>query len=137
MNIIKEVYYKVYAKLDELKDNIIMRCQRFIRGYATHDAYHVDEWFIDNCLKILIEVRKNNQSIPAYFLAQAVEEKRQPTKQECKEAFDKWMSIIDRMIELLKIMHKDINNNLLCNDIDKCKDEFFILFSRYFWMIGY
>lgn len=134
---LRNIYYKVYVSIDRSKDQILWRSQRFIRGYATIDAWYVDYWFTVNCLKMLKEIKEKNRSIPAYFLEDVLKEERDPTEEESEKAYAGWMGIIERMIELLEEMKKDPKDDEDFKRIDRCKDEFFVLFSKYFWMIGY
>lgn len=137
IKMLKNIYYKIYVTLDRIKDQLLWRSQRFIKGYATVDAWNVDYWFITNIEKILKEIKEKNDSIPGYFLEDVFSQQRDPTKEEKDKAWNEWMSIIDRMIELIEIMKKDPDSEEEFYYIDKCKDEFFKLFSKYFWMLGY
>ena len=135
--LIEKIYAKLYVFFDKLKDQIVWRTQRFIKGYAIVDVWNVDYWFINNCDKILKEFKEKNNSIPAYFIDDILKEERDPTVIESEKAYKEWMNIIDKMIKLLEIMKREPENDEDFKYIDKCKEEFFKLFSKYFWMIGY
>jgi hypothetical protein len=61
------------------------------------------------------------------------------TEEKADENEAKWYSIIDRMVELLDLMdehnvrYEDLDYAWQYNEMNKAKDEFFELFSKYFY----
>lgn len=93
--------------------------QRGKRGWSECDSWNIDTWFMDTLLPMLTSYRKHHIGYPGYI------------------TFNEWNQILDRMIYLLKEMKED---DFSTEDIAKsyehrnnCKDEFFKLFSEYFY----
>lgn len=104
--------------------------------YATWETHH---WFTITMKSILSEYREHHCGVPILIdnYPSTIETEEDKTRE--KENEDKWNSIIDRMIELLGYMDE-------CNPIylemdyrqegimqEKAKNEFFELFSKYFY----
>ena len=104
------------------------RVQRALRGWADCDAWNIDTWFLEVMPQILQNLKDNLHTHPG-------------TMTEAE-----WNSILGTMIFLLSEMNEDTcsqrndtsdnffyRERALFNYRDHCKDEFFKLFSKYFW----
>lgn len=94
--------------------------QRSKRGWTEYDAWNIDVWFMETMESMLTYYRRHHVGYP-------------PDISE-----ERWDEIIDRMIFLLKEMQKDD----ICVDFEQDfknkmtnKDEFFELFSKYFYAL--
>lgn len=110
--------------------------------YATWETYY---WFMQTMKSILVDYRKNHSSVPIVIdnYPYVVHTEEDKAMQKCNE--EKWDGIISRMIELLDDM--DENNPKYDTDeywckwkkqqkaINAAKDEFFQLFSEYFFAL--
>ena len=97
--------------------------QRGKRGWSECDSWNIDTWFMNVMLPMLTSYRKHHIGYPGFF-----------------HSVDEWNEVLDRMIYLLKEMKKDdftaggINNIMEAyNYRNDCKNEFFALFSEYFY----
>lgn len=98
--------------------------QRSKRGWAEYDAWNIDVWFMETMESMLTYYRRHHVGYPPDLSA------------------ERWDEIIDRMIFLLKEMQKDDfeagSIDGIMSSYDKrnnCKDEFFELFSKYFYSL--
>lgn len=110
--------------------------------YATWETYY---WFMQTMKSILVNYRKNHSSIPIvidnYPYVVYTEEDKAMQKYNKK----KWDSIVNRMIELLDDMDEnnpkyeteeyEYNWKKQDKEINVAKDEFFKLFSEYFFTL--
>ena len=108
-------FRRVAAHLREKKDNLTIKCQRFRRGWAYWDVWDIDDWFLQMMPQILDHFQKHNQGYPL----------------EVGSA-EEWDNILSRMRELLQKMQKDETYSVTTEGI-AAKDEFFELFSKYFY----
>lgn len=106
--------------------------QRMKHGYDDTDSWEIYSFFLNTVKPLLEQYRENHYGVP---MLHGYEQNYDDTEKE-------WNSIIDRMIFLLGEMNE--NNHLekddyLTKDYDKymneCKDEFFQLFSKYFYYL--
>ena len=106
------------------------RCQRFIRGWADEDTWDIDWWFIKTLSPILKKFKEDNDSNPF------------------KLSEEEWDKILDNMVYYLEGMngegavkqlygeganltvddYKEISNHMTHS-----KEEFFKLFTQYFY----
>ena len=106
--------------------------------YATWDTF---SWFIEMMKGILSIYRKNHQGAPIIiddypYVCDSDEDRAKQAQNE-----EKWNEIIDTMIQLLNKM--DENNpmydtvpyELQVKQVTEAKDEFFTLFSKYFYCL--
>ena len=116
---IKNLYYQVKYGF-----------QRMFRGYDDREVFDIDMVFIDRYLKILKDFRKNHCGYPPSITN------------------EQWDDILDEMIKHLTLMNE---NNIMSElkkgmpdsfkpdyktvreIMDKHKDEFFKLFSKWFY----
>lgn len=123
-------------KIKSLYWDLRARCQRFMRGYSYGDVWNMDDWFIRTLKPMLTHLRDYGCGVPLDF--------------EFHE--DQWNAILSEMIDCLKLMDEDnakkhlgFNTakdvcNMTIEDIRKRKDlmeknknRFFELFSKYFY----
>lgn len=106
------------------------RCQRFIRGWADEDTWDIDWWFIKTLSPILKKFKEDNDSHPF------------------KLSEEEWDTILDNMIYYLEGMNEEgavkqlygEGANLtvddykeISNHMTHSKEEFFKLFTQYFY----
>lgn len=106
------------------------RCQRFIRGWADEDTWDIDWWFIKTLSPILKKFKEDNDSHPF------------------KLSEEEWDKILDDMIHYLEGMNEEGAVNQLygeganltvddykeiSNHMTHSKEEFFKLFTQYFY----
>ena len=91
-------------------------------GYDKYAHWETFNWFIDTMSSVLKKYRKIHYGYPWNM------------------ELDEWDAIIDRMIELLDLMDEDSQTyqdyedyKKLLEDMNSAKDEFFELFSKYFY----
>lgn len=110
--------------------------------YATYDTY---SWFIDIMKSILINYKDNRCSVPTLIENDLnFDNNNKNSKDLWKQNDEMWDCIIAKMIELLNGMDEknteilpaleiDSDGYLRFEKLDDAKDEFFKLFSKYFW----
>lgn len=122
-------------------DSFRARCQRFRRGWADEDAWNIDFWF-----------RETMQPMLTYFLEHINSYPTSDSDIVClsdDENLKLWKDTISKMIELLNKMDPDPDWDEPGNyedrsriieqiqthreEANKAKDEFFQLFSKYFY----
>lgn len=128
------LYYKIKNAINEFRYDFRCRRQRFKRGYADSDVWDMDCWFIRTVKPMLIQLRDNGIGVPNE-LYQDVDDKE-------REA---WEAVLTEMIECLDDMDRyavEEKYNLHGNSyhrswdvIEKNKNRFFELFSRYFYSL--
>ena len=108
-------------------------------GYDEYATWETHDWFTITMKSILTEYRKCHYGVPIIIDNYPHNAKTEEEKALEKENEDKWNSIIDRMIELLGYMDE---SNPIYDKMDyyqensaqeKAKNEFFELFSKYFY----
>lgn len=122
-------------------------------GYDKYALWNTDDWFIDTMRSILQRYKKDHRGVPIVIDNYPMDNSDDKESQKLIVLNDKkWDEIIDRMIELLNLMdsknpryakkyegeHYRFDIDVVIrdrNDMDKAKDEFFELFSRYFWCL--
>ena len=127
------LYYKIKNKLFYDVDCLRARWQRFKRGYSYGDVWDMDYWFMRTVKSMLIHLRDHHCGVPIEF-----------------ENDDKaWSDVLTDMVSCLNMMdesqvYKELgfNNRLnmtkedyetVYRIMDKNKNEFFELFSKYFY----
>ena len=111
-------------------------------GYDEYAAWETFSWFISIMKLILIEYREGRQSTPIVIdnYPWIIKTEEDEAKERENEA--KWESIVNRMIELLDDMDeyspkyddyefKDLKRKNA--EMESAKNEFFELFSKYFY----
>lgn len=112
-------------------------------GYDKCAFWQIDDWFIQTIKPILVDYREKHYSVPIVidnypYIACTEEDKIMQKDNE-----EKWDGIINRMIELLDDMDEtspkydvdeyEHNWEKQNKEINAAKDEFFGLFSKYFY----
>lgn len=123
-------FYRMKRKIKDTYWNIRYGFQRMFKGYDYVETFDIYSTFIERYEKILIEFKKHGNSFP------------------CDTTEEKWNDIIDEMIYHLHYMSEDNVNKELeqyvsdgwipCWEtsgkiMSKHKEEFFKLFSEYFY----
>lgn len=111
-------------------------------GYDEYATWETFGWFIDTMQDIFKKYKSQHHSIPIVidnypFVSQPTEEE----KKIMQENDEKWNGIVDRMIELLSLMDErnpkyeeyDMDFQRIDKEMNEAKDEFFELFSKYFY----
>ena len=126
MWIFHRLWHRFIVKCRKLK----WRCQRFIRGWADEDTWDIDWWFIKTLSPMLKKFKEDNDSHPF------------------KLSEEEWDKILDNMVYYLEGMngegavkqlygeganltvddYKEISNHMTHS-----KEEFFKLFTQYFY----
>lgn len=131
-DIITTPYYKAKWKIRDAYWEVRYGFQRMFKGYDSVDTFEIFSKFIDRYTKILTEYRKTHVGY-VYDLTE-----------------EKWDEIIDEMIyhlyymdewHVIEELEKDVPDNwsasakTVSKIMDKHKDEFFKLFSEYFYSL--
>ena len=96
-------------------------------GYDEYATWETFDWFIDTMKSVLTEYRNTHSGYPVFTMESMDDE----TIDEFAKRYDEG---IDRMIELLDLMdEKDLIR--IQKEKDKAKEEFFELFSEYFYTL--
>lgn len=123
-------FYRLKRKVKYHYWQVRYSFQRMFRGYDDTETFEMFSNFIDRYKKILTDYRKHHYGHPAEFTN------------------EQWEEIVDRMIHCLDMMNEEYVEELLkkdmpegyipscltVNDInERYKNEFFQLFSKYFY----
>lgn len=115
------------------------------KGYDEYATWETFDWFIVTMRSILTEYRKYHHGYPVvidnYPFNNYQDEESKRLREENRE---KWDGIIDRMIELLDCMDENSERyhtddcslemyHKQAEEREAAKNEFFELFSKYFW----
>lgn len=129
-DVITTPYYKVKWKIKEAYWEIRYGFERMFKGYDSVDTFETFAKFIERYSKVLTELRNNHYGYPGTI-----------TEEE-------WDNILDEMIYHLRYMDEETVTEELEKDVpddwtasaktvyeimDKHKNEFFKLFSEYFY----
>lgn len=107
-------------------------------GYSPVAQWETFEWFIDVMKKILTNYRYNRMGSPVVIDNFFDVKEENPNDIVNEEAYN---AILDRMIVLLDLMdeHNQLYNDMDWKEADKkkedAKNEFFKLFSKYFYTL--
>ena len=127
---IKYFPWRLGYKIKNLYYQIKYGFQRMFRGYDDTEVFNMDFPFIERYLKILKDFRKNHYGYPASI-----------TNEE-------WDNILDELIKHLTLMNEnnvivELKNGMpenfgpdyktVSEIMDRHKDEFFKLFSKWFY----
>lgn len=125
-------FYRVKHKVRDAYWEARYGFQRMFKGYDSVDTFETFYKFIERYTKILTEYRKKHYGIPGEFIDKEGE----------------WDAVIDEMLYHLKYMDEEtvtdelekdvpedwsVDNMLVYEIMEKHKDEFFKLFSKYFY----
>ena len=127
-------YYKAKWWIKDTYWEIRYGFQRMFKGYDYVDTFETFAKFIERYTKILTEYRKHHCEIPMEF----------------EDSEEEWDKVIDEMLYHLHYMDEETVTNELERDVpddwsashktvnyilDKHKDAFFELFSKYFYYL--
>ena len=107
-------------------------------GYDEYAEWETFNWFIDTMRSILPHYHEHS-GVPIVVDNYPWSEETEKDKKIIKQNEDRWYSIIDRMLELLDLMdernprYDNANYKDEEEAMNKAKDEFFELFSKYFY----
>ena len=107
-------------------------------GYSPVAQFETFEWFMDVMKEILINYRYNRMGSPVVIDNFFDVKEENPNDVANEEAYN---AILDRMIVLLDLMdeHNQLYNDMDWKEADKkkedAKNEFFKLFSKYFYTL--
>ena len=124
--------------------NFKARCQRFIRGYSYSDVWNMDQWFRETVKPMLIHLRDHGCGIPGDLYQEGENERAN------------WEAVLTEMVDCLTLMEENnvykhlfgenwfeqdlfdrdtilANWELVNSVMDKNKNRFFELFSKYFY----
>lgn len=125
-------YYRIKNWLRDIYWEIRYGFQRMFKGYDSVDTFETFHKFVERYTKILTEYRKKHCGIPMEF----------------ENSEEEWDKVIDEMLYHLHYMdeqtvteelEKDVpddwtvRSNSVYEVMEKHKDEFFKLFSKYFY----
>lgn len=132
----KKYWYKNITQIP-----LYFKLMRYLvkNGYDEYATWEIHHWFTITMKSILTEYRNCHYGVPILIDNYPCMVKTDEDKAREKENEDKWNSIIDRMIELLGYMDEtnpvyeemDYHQESLMRE--KAKNEFFELFSKYFY----
>lgn len=110
-------------------------------GYDEYATWETFRWFI-NTMKSILPHYRNHAGVPIVVENYPLVEETEEDKKIIKQNEEKWYSIVDRMLELLDLMDESNpkydtdeydDYKKLHNDMEAAKNEFFELFSKYFY----
>lgn len=119
------IWYRPINKIKHIAYEIKYGFQRMFRGYDDREIFSLDFQFIEKYTNILQKFKENTVGYPTNLSP------------------EEWDSILDRMMFLLLEIQNvydevDITNYKIKDEIiEKDKDEFFNLFSKYFFHLWY
>ena len=126
-------YYRIKNKARDVYWEIRYGFQRMFKGYDYVDTFNTFDKFIERYSKILTDYKKKHWGYPGGEITE-----------------EAWENIIDEMLYHLKYMNEETVSNELEKDVpddwsangklvyeimEKHKDEFFKLFSKYFYSL--
>lgn len=133
------LYYKIRNAIRYGWTNLRARCQRFKRGYSYGDVWDMDYWFIYTVKPMLIHLRDHGIGVPNELYVDGENERIN------------WENILTEMVNCLDMMDEDnvrkhfgfdYDKHLSLEDyqrigetMDKNKNRFFELFSKYFYSL--
>lgn len=136
-------YKKRYWYLNLKHIPLYFKLMHFLikNGYDEYATWETFDWFIDTMREILLNYRTNSNGIPILLdnYPMGSHEYTEEEQKIIEKNNTLWYSTLDRMIELLNLMDE---RNLKNEDYDwkqtqekkeEAKNEFFKLFSKYFY----
>lgn len=123
-------FYRLRSKLSDTYHRIRRAFQRMFKDYDDYDVFELFSSFTSRYSKILADYRKTHYGYP------------------CELTNEQWEAIIDEMLHHLKFMDETYVEDSLCEGMPehwlpdnmvvyeimkRHKDEFFKLFSKYFY----
>lgn len=114
------IWYQPRRKIVDAFYLVKYACQRAFRGYDDREVFSADHFFVERQLKILKKFKKYNCGYPCGSITP-----------------ENWDNIIQQMIDDLQFI-SDYSWDFKRNDeVEKHKDHFFYLFSKWFFHIWY
>lgn len=132
LDVITTPYYRVKRWIKDTYWEIRYGFQRMFKGYDSVDTFETFAKFIDRYTKILTEYKNNHWGVPIEF----------------ENSGEEWDAVIDEMLYHLHYMDEETVTEELEKNVpedwhasyktvgevmDKHKDAFFELFSKYFY----
>ena len=114
------IWYRPKRKIVDAFYQVKYAYQRAFRGYDDREVFSIDHFFVERQLKILKEFKKYNCGYPCGSITP-----------------ENWDNIIQQMIDDLQFISNyswDFDKD---EEVDKHKDHFFYLFSKWFFHIWY
>ena len=149
IDIIGENLHKIFVRLRKEREEAYkrkMQLQRYKRGFADEDVWSMDVWFIHTVRPMLQQMRDTHVGSPASLGENYVNEEGVLVNDKCHE---EWDAVLDKMIFLLGEMDEESCTKKNPHEVgddgwlkeeeniakyrDDCKNEFFKLFSEFFW----
>lgn len=132
------LYYRIKNFFVYGWDSFRARCQRFIRGYSYGDVWSMYAWFICTARPMLLHLYHNHMGVPVEF---------ENNPDGWKKVLNEMIACLDLMdeeaaycflgfceIEDYKRMTKEDYENVY-RVMEKNKNRFFELFSKYFYSL--
>jgi hypothetical protein len=131
-DVITTPFYRIKNKARDIYWEVRYGFQRMFKGYDSVDTFETFAKFIERYTKILTEYRNKHWGIPMEFI----------------ESEEKWDEVVDEMLyhlhymdeeTVIKEIEKDVPDDWSASHItvheilEKHKDAFFELFSKYFY----
>lgn len=131
-DIIVTPFYRIKNKTRDIYWEIRYGFQRMFKGYDSVDTFETFDKFIERYTKILTEYRKKHCGIPMEFI----------------DKEEEWDKVVDEMLYHLHYMDEEtvidelekgvpddwsVSHIAVYEVMEKHKDEFFKLFSKYFF----
>lgn len=133
------LYYTIKRTISHFWYDLRCRCQRFKRGYSYSDVWSMDYWFVHTIKPMLIHLRDHGIGVPYELYQDGANER------------EAWENILTEMINCLDMVGEDNvrkkldlwydksltheDYKLIRDTMDKNKDRFFELFSKYFYSL--
>ena len=130
-------FTKLKARIEEKREKKKFQRQRAKKGYADCDAWEMRTWFLNTASPILLEMAEKTNNTPEEL------------------EFEEWRDILKRMAHLLELMYV-WNDDALRKELGisedeigdsvrerisemrmKAKEEFFLLFNKWFYDLWY
>lgn len=111
------IWYRPKTKIIDAFYQVKYAFQRAFRGYDDREVFSADHFFVERQLKILKEFKKYNCGYPCSSITS-----------------ENWNNIIQQMIDDLQFIS---DNSEDFKEVEKYKDHFFYLFSKWFFHIWY
>ena len=109
-----------------LKDTVRYSCQRIRYGFCDADLWEIDSWFVNIMPAMLQRFKDTRVSSPDFENRLTIDSEYE------QKIFTDWDDILERMIVLLGEMKVDDCRSMSIKQSES-KDEFFELFSKYFY----
>ena len=121
--------------------NFKKRCQRFKRGYSCSDVWDMFDWFLEVIPPMLTKLRDEGCGVPNDLWLEGADNEREKWEVVLTEMIDCLDNMKeDRVLEKLGLYENGVYKSKTLEDcrnvnrfMEKNKDRFFELFSKYFY----